>query len=190
MNVRRTGFYTSIAAIGILFLSLTLHADSPREGSEKPPMGPKGTKQPADERITVAEARERARLMHQIYSSTLETMHHHYFRREHPVLPARALEDVFDEIDEKLKIKSRWIAVNTPPMSVGHEAKTDFEKKAAAEIASGKAEFDRVEDGYYLRAGAIPLGAGCVSCHTKFFTKPAKGPRFAGLVISIPVKDK
>jgi hypothetical protein len=29
-----------------------------------------------------------------------------------------------------------------------------------------------------------------VGCHTKFFTEPPKTPRFAGLVISIPVTDE
>jgi cytochrome c553 len=112
------------------------------------------------------------------------------FRHDRAVLPARAMEDVFAAIDRESKIKTRWIAVNTPAMSINHEAETAFEKKAAAEIAAGKKEFEGVEKGYYLRATAIPLGAGCVGCHTKFSATTDKTPRFAGLVISIPVKDE
>ena len=75
-------------------------------------------------------------------------------------------------------------------MSINHKPEGAFEEKAATEIAAGKADYERVEDGYYKRAGAIPLGAGCVGCHTKLFQPPGKTPRFAGLVIAIPVKDK
>lgn len=73
-------------------------------------------------------------------------------------------------------------------MSTSHQPKTAFEKKAVEEISAGKSEYDAVEDGYYRRAGAIPLGSACVGCHTRFGQNTAKTPRFAGLVISIPVK--
>jgi hypothetical protein len=179
-------------AVAVLCFSLTLSADPP-VGTPPGPSGKGKAAEPgkaADTPMSVAEARERARLMHKVYASTLEVVHHYYFRHDRPTLPARALEDVFAEIDEQTKIKTRWIAVNTPAMSVDHEPATDFEKKAAAAISDGKTEYDRVEGGYYRRAGMIPLGAGCVGCHTKLFQTPAKTPRFAGLVISIPVKDK
>lgn len=61
------------------------------------------------------------------------------------MLPARALEDVFDRVDRKSGVKASWIAVNTRAMSVDHEPKTEFEKKAAEEIAKGKLEYSRVE---------------------------------------------
>lgn len=188
MKLRRMGLGALTGAAGVFCFSLTLNADPPA-GSAPPPSA-KTPVEGAENRVSVAEARERARLIHQIYAASLNAIHHYYFRSERPTLPARALEDVFAEIDEQSKIKTRWIAVNTPAMSVSHEPKSDFEKMAAAQLAAGKSDYDRVEDGYYRRAGAIPLGAGCVSCHTRFSLAPAKTPRFAGLVISIPVKDK
>jgi len=153
---------------------------------------PDESKQPDDgeKRLTVAEARARAKLMHNIYSATLDSMHHHFFRRERSVLPARALEDVFAEIDRQSSIKAGWISVNTKAMSVHHEPKSAFEKNAAKAIAAGKGEFELVEDGYYRRVGAIPLGAGCVNCHTGFFSKTPQTQRFAGLVISVPINKK
>lgn len=188
MKPRELSLYALIGVAGVLCFSLTLNADPPTKDSAPAKGG--AAEKPADERISVAEARERARLMHRVYAATLEVMHHHYFRENRSVLPARALEDVFEELDEQSKIQTRWIAVNTPAMSIQHQTKTEFEKKAAAEISTGKAEYGRVEDGYYRHAGAIPLGPSCVGCHTRFFQKPAETPRFAGLVISIPVKDK
>jgi hypothetical protein len=139
---------------------------------------------------SVGAARANAKLMHDIYAATLEVMHHHYFRSNRAVLPARALEDVFEEIESQSKVKAKWIAVNAKAMSVNHEAKSAFEKKAAAAIAAGKREFEVVEDGYYRRAAAIPLGAGCVRCHTGSFGGEPKSPRFAALVISVPVTRK
>jgi hypothetical protein len=164
----------------------------PTQGLMKEAKEAKGkpVEKPDDMRVSVAVARDRAKLMHDIYSATLDAMHHRYFRREGAVLPARALEDVFKEIDGKTKIKARWIAVNTPAMSINHEPETAFEKKAAEALAEAKAEYATTEKGYYLRATPIPLGAGCVSCHTKFGATDDKKPRFAGLVISIPVKDE
>jgi hypothetical protein len=171
----------------MLCLGWSLHADPASDRAKKSPPTQKSA---TEKRVSVAEAKERGVLMHDIYASTLEALHHHYFRAERAVLPARAMEDVFADIDEKSKIKTRWISVNTQAMSVDHEPKTDFEKKAAAELADGKAVYERVEKGQYLRAGAIPLGSGCVGCHTKFFGPAPKTPRFAGLVISIPVTEK
>ena len=40
------------------------------------------------------------------------------------------------------------------------------------------------------RAGAIRLSEGCVSCHTGFFASAPKTPRFAGLVIRVPLEAK
>jgi len=141
-------------------------------------------------RVTVAEARERAQLMHNIYAATLDVMHHHFFRRERAVLPARAMEDIFAQMDKQSNIKAGWISVNTKAMSINHEPKNEFEKKAAKAIADGKGEFELVENGFYHRATAIPLGAGCVNCHTGFFSKIPNTQRFAGLVISVPVNKE
>jgi hypothetical protein len=138
----------------------------------------------------LAKAREQAKMMHAVYASTLDAMHHHFFRRERSVLPARALEDVFEEMERQSKVKARWISVNTRAMSVHHEPNSEFEKEAARALAAGKGEFEQVEGGYYRRAGAIPLAASCVGCHAGLFARETKTPRFAGLVISIPLSRK
>jgi hypothetical protein len=138
----------------------------------------------------IESARKQARLMHEIYSATLDVMHHHYFHENKAILPARAMEDIFAELAEDSKIKANWISVNTNAMSVHHEPKTEFEIRAAGELRTGKDAYEVVEKGYYFRAGPIALGAGCVSCHTGFFSPPGKTPRMAGLVIGIPLGDE
>ena len=186
MSPRMTRLCVLASVAAALAGTLALNAGPPAP----PGAGPKAAeaRTPAVERVTEAEARARAKLMYEIYSNTLVVTHHYFHRHEGKTLPARAMEDIFEQIEKDSGIQARWIAVNTPAMSVDHEPASAFEKKAAAEIAAGKTEYEKVDDGYYRRAGVIPLGAGCVGCHTKVFREPAKTPRFAGLVISIPVK--
>jgi hypothetical protein len=151
--------------------------------------GNQDKKQPA-QKLSVAQARERATLTHQLYSATLDTMHQSYFINERAAVPARVMESMFTEVERRENIKARWIAVNARAMSVDHEPKTDFEKQAAEEIASGKVAYERVENGVYQRAGSISLmNHGCLTCHVGFGKKNTKD-RFAGLIISIPVNEK
>lgn len=179
-----------LAATAVVFSTALAWSAAPPTGPESEAGHGSAGKAESARPITVAEARERAKLMHAIHSATLEALHHHYFRREGAVLPARAMDDVFAEVNKATKIKTRWIAVNTPAMSVDHKPQTAFEEDAAAALGSGHDAFERVVKGVYHRAGVIPLGSGCVSCHTRFGAPPTKKQRVAGLVISIPVKSE
>ncbi|HEX5442880.1 MAG TPA: DUF3365 domain-containing protein [Pirellulales bacterium] len=140
-------------------------------------------------RLPVAAARERAELMHRIYAATLDMLHHRYFHDSRAMVPARAMEDVFAEMATQSQVEANWIAVNMRAMSLSHEPKDEFEKAAAKEIADGKETYELVENGYYRRAGAIPLASGCANCHGGFFKEPPKTPRFTALVISVPVHE-
>ena len=134
-------------------------------------------------------ARDRAQVMHDVYAATLDVLHHRYFHRDRAIIPARAMQDIFDEIERQSKTEARWISASLKPMSVDHEPTSDFEKRAAKEIAAGTEQLEVVEDGYYRRAGAIPLSDGCVGCHGGFFKPQSKTPKFAGLVISVPIRS-
>jgi len=141
-------------------------------------------------RLSVDAAREKAKLMNEIYLATLEIVHDHYFHGERAVVPARALEDVFAVVKQKTNSDANWISVNMKAMSIGHRPKTDFEKMAAKQIAQGKGEYEAVVEGYYRRAAAVPLDSNCVGCHGGLFKTQSKKPKFAGLVISIPIQQK
>lgn len=171
-----------VGTVVVLGVSLACFAESP-EG--KP--AAVGTKADEEGRVPVAVARDRAKVMHDVYAATLDVIHHRYFHGEKTVIPARAMEDIFAEIKRQSKAEARWISVNTQAMSIDHEPQTEFEKRAAREIADGKDDVEVVEEGYYRRAGAIPLTGGCISCHGGFFRAPSKAKKFAGLVISVPV---
>jgi hypothetical protein len=179
------------AAAGALWLSAALGVEpTTAPPPTAPPPAGETAETTAPEPGQVVAARERAKTMHDIYAASLETMHEHYFHGDRAIVPARALEDVFAEIKRQSQTEARWIAVNLRAMSINHEPKTDFEKRAAREIAAGQAAVEAVEAGFYRRAGAIPLSAGCVSCHAGLFKEPTKTPKFAGLVISVPLGEQ
>lgn len=163
--------------------------------SDEPAGGPKASEsQPeaplaADRPVSVAVARDRTELMQRIYIATLDVMHERYFHSNRAVVPARAMEDVFAEMADKSGIESRWISVNTPAMSLPHEPRGDFERKAAKELAAGKPSYEVIEKGKYRRAFAVPLGDACISCHSGFFKDPPKTPRYAGLVFGMPITE-
>ena len=111
------GVIAVLFAAGVSFGQETSGGRNEAERKDQPaaPAPPK-----ASEPAAVAAARERAKLLHDVYSTTLDVMHRHYFRPERAVLPARAMEDVFEDMAMLSKDKVRWIAVNTPPMSIQH----------------------------------------------------------------------
>lgn len=169
--------------IGTIFCAVALCAE-PSTQSSTAPSEPKGNqpaatgKQPEDGNVAVARAQ--AKLMHDIYSSTLDRLHHHYFHgNDRAAVPARVMEDVFAEMEETSKIEATWIAVNTRAMSIDHQAETPFEKKAAAQLSDGKTDFEQVENGFYQRATVIPLTDGCLGCHTGLSRAASTFPRFA-----------
>lgn len=187
MHLRSLGkLCVAIAAIWLLGSIFPISAQTP---GKKPAASEKPIEDAA--RVSIDVARERAAVLHVAYAATLDTIHHHYFRREQSVLPARAMEEVFSSVARKSNVKARWISVNTQPMSVDHEPEGDFEKKAAAELAAGNAKYEAVENGYFRSASSISLHGGCLSCHhNSSFGPPPKGARYAGLVISVPIRTE
>ncbi|MFH1300907.1 MAG: hypothetical protein ABIK07_07570 [Planctomycetota bacterium] len=188
----------TLVLAGVLFTAVTLFAGPPdasksKASSEEQTVSAKQTqkKESAAKRlVTVEAARERAKLTHSLYAATLDAMHHHYFFNDRANVPARVMEDMFADIARQENIKAKWIAVNAKAMSIDHEPEGEFEKQAAKEIAAGKYEYERVEKGLYRRAVGISLmNNGCLGCHLGFGANDNKKDRFAGLVISIPVKQ-
>ncbi|MGZ0164995.1 MAG: c-type heme family protein [Planctomycetales bacterium] len=141
-------------------------------------------------KLTVAEARRQSRLLHDTYVATLHTVHRQYFDKdERETIPARALEEVFRQVDAETGGKTRWISVNTPAMNIDHRPKAGFEKDAARQLSKGEREFERVEDGTYFRAGAVSLFAGCTKCHLSGLRPQQRVRSVAGLVMSVPVEQ-
>ena len=119
-------------------------------------------------RVPLAVVRDRAKLMHEIYSATLEVMHDRYFHADRAIVRARWRMSFSPGCSTGSQ--ANWISVNLKAMSINHEPKTDFEKRAAREIVVGETEIEEIKDGMYRRASAIPMTGG-VSVATEVFLK-------------------
>ncbi|MEX0818749.1 MAG: DUF3365 domain-containing protein, partial [Pirellulaceae bacterium] len=115
---------------------------------------------------TVAEARGRARILHETIHGALQVMHRDFFREDEKLtIPSRSLEDVFRELARSFDVEVRWLAVNTEAMNVDHEPQSEFEKRAAQALASGKSEFESSDKDVYRHVGVIRLASQCLKCH-------------------------
>lgn len=194
--MRRFLVVAVLAAVVGAFLVGSRFSQAQNPAAEKKPRPRKraDANVPADskDRVSLEAARDKAAQLHSVFESTLHAMHRNYFHREkdrNPV-PARAMKEIFSDLGRESHIDVRWISANTKAMSLDNEPQDEFERLAAKAISSGKDSFDRVENGSYRRAGSITLGGGCISCHAaSTFGPPPTTPRYAGLVISVPVLE-
>lgn len=160
-------------------LGLTLCAIAAAAGAE-PSTTP-------DRPITPAEARGRAKLLHETMHATLQVVHHEYYREDEALkLPAATLRSVFRELAERQKVELRWLAVNADAMNVDHRPRDPFERQAVKELAGGKKEFEQVSDNVYRFAGPITLTSDCLKCHAP--TRTSNQDRAAALVITMPLR--
>ncbi len=182
------GSSLTLGALGVLLLTSVLRGD-PQNGEPTPATTSSETSRPEVQRLSVDEARRQAKLLHEVYVRTLHTVHRTYFDEDsRDTIPARAMENVFTDIDRETGGRTRWIAVNTPAMNIDHKPEAGFEHDAARQLAKGEREFERIDDGVYRRAGAVSLFAGCTKCHLSGIRPQQKVRSVAGLVISLPVR--
>ena len=106
---------------GVLCVTYALCAEPPAgKITNATGSSPYATDSTVDEkdRVSVAVASDRAKIMHDIYVATLHMMHHYYFHGDRATVPARAMEDVFSEMKLQSSAEARWISVNMKAMSV------------------------------------------------------------------------
>lgn len=139
-------------------------------------------------RVSREQAQQQAKLLHAAMHSTLQVVHHQYYREDEGLaLPAATLLSVFSELKEDQHVSLRWLAVEGQAMNTDHQPRNAFERDAVAALKAGKSEFARTEAGIFRRAGAITLGSHCLKCHVP--DRKTTESRTAGLIIAIPVHD-
>lgn len=138
---------------------------------------------------TIAEARIRARLLHESFSGALQVMHRDFFREDQKLtLPSKSLEDVFAEMSRSQNVELRWLAVNANAMSQSHTPQNEFEKSVVKSLSSGKEEYESASPNLYRFAGSIRLSASCVKCHVR--NRTSNAARKAALVITMPIQAR
>ena len=165
-------------------LGIALANDRPGESPERD-SPPTAVERP--EPVSLERARERAALMHKVYAATLVAVHEHYFEGCRGVAPARAMKDIFREVEEDAGVQAHWISASFKAMNIGHEPRTDFEKRASRELARGGGPVETIDDGLYRRAEGVPFHGSCISCHSENFGSTSPRRKYAGLIVSVPV---
>ena len=187
MSIRRWHIWLGIACVAVGLLSETgTIADDGEDNHAQVDIAPTAGEAVERCKLSVDVARDRAIVMQEVYAATLEMLHQRYFHRDRSLLPARAMQDIFAEVEQRSQVQARWISASLPAMSTDHEPESDFEKRAAKEIAEGKAQLETWDNDTYRRAVAIPLEGGCLGCHAGRGRKLLK-KQFTGLVVSIPL---
>lgn len=176
-------FVLSAVAI-ILGLSLSRNAMSQNPTQ---PAGRAESEKPSKSGRSLDDARREAAVLHTALHTSLQVVHHQYYREDEGLpIPAATLKDVFAEMEEVHGIKLRWLAVEGQAMNTDHKAKDAFEKSAVEALKSGKKEFEQVENKTLRRAGSITLGNHCLKCHVP--NRKSTADRTAGLIIAIPLE--
>lgn len=176
-------------------LAITFCIASLTNGLSEEPVGASGTEpraaatkaSPTVPRTTLEEARRQAEILHSAMHSTLQVVHHEYYRNDQGLpLPAAVLKDIFAELEQEQHVKLRWLAVEGQAMNTDHNPQNRFEEEAVEALKSGKRAYELAENGVYRRAGSITLTNHCLKCHVP--NRQNLKDRTAGLIISIPIK--
>ena len=145
------------------------------------------TDQPQHSTLSVAQARRQAEILHDTLHTTLQVVHHRYYREDEGLLlPAAALREIFADIEKRQKIELHWLAVEGEVMNTDHRAKDDFELAAVAALKADKPFHEEVTATTYRRAGPITLRNECLKCHVP--DRKSTEDRTAGLVITISLR--
>jgi hypothetical protein len=137
---------------------------------------------------SVAEARSRARLLHESIHGTLQVVHRDLFDDDDPqAIPSSSLKDVFHELTSEFQVEMKWLVVDTDVVNVDHQPGDAFEHAAVSALKRGQEHFEQFDAHRYRFAGSIRLGSQCLKCHVK--RRSSNADRTAGLLISMPLHD-
>lgn len=180
--------------VGLLIVSMALVSTGAvaQLASEEPVPtkveSPEALSKKLDLPTTTAEARGRARMLHETIHGALQVMHRDFFREDEGLtIPSRSLDDVFAALKERTGVTVRWISVDTDAMNVDHTPRGAFEENAVKALISGKAEFESVENGSYRYVSHIRLASQCLKCHVP--NRTSTDDRRAGVAITIPLRQ-
>lgn len=180
-----------VLSLGIFLTSLmTLRAEeTPRDTHGKPAKNGQ-TDTPADTLpppTSLAEARARARLLHETIHGTLQIVHRDFFDEDEAhAIPSASLEDVFHELATHYNIQLKWLIVDTDVVNVDHQPEDEFEKAAVKALRKKQIYHEAVEADRYRFAGSIRLASQCLKCHVKH--RKSTEDRTAGLLIAMPIR--
>lgn len=117
---------------------------------------------------TLAAARERVRMMDDIYVTAVLVTHKMYVRD--PGTPAAVTwaKQVFHGLQGKGWPEARILSGVDRPLNPENDPSDPFERDAVAAFRAGKPSFERVEGGVLRYATALHVvDASCITCHVR-----------------------
>jgi hypothetical protein len=143
----------------------------------------------APDATAVARARETVKLLDDLHKGYVVTITATYVRAQEVTPAATVAKKVFQHMEANGHGSGRLIDVTGKPYREENVARTEFEKKAAAAIKSGKPYLDEVgtKDGKpVLRAATVVpvVMKQCLNCHTNH----KEGDAIGALIYEIPIK--
>lgn len=181
----------AVLAITLCIMSSTIaFSEEPLNAFDKKPVETvDASKTTAIVRSSLKDARRQAEILHTAMHSTLQAVHHRFYREDEGLpIPAAILKDVFAELEAEQHVKLRWLAVEGQAMNSDHKPQGTFENDAVKALKSGKQSFEHSENGVYRRVGSITLTNHCLKCHVP--DRQSTENRTAGLIIAIPIDEK
>jgi mono/diheme cytochrome c family protein len=151
-----------------------------------PPV-PAGDKKGPD-KAALDRTREQVKMLDTLYKTAVVSITNSYVEGQSSVPAAMVAKDVFAAMHKAGYHNARLIDATGKPKNKKNIASTDFEKKAVAEMKSGKTYYEEVAevDGKHVFRAAtiVPVVLQqCATCHGK-----KEGTLLGAIVYELPVK--
>ena len=156
-------------------------------GAILPAVLPAGDKKGPD-KAALERTREQVKMLDDLYKTAVVSITNNYVEGQAATPAAAVAKDVFEAMHKKGWHHARLIDATGKPKNKANVAKTDFEKKAVAEMKAGKTYYEEVAqvDGKpMLRAATIVpvVLKQCATCHGK-----KEGTLLGAIVYELAIK--
>ncbi len=151
-------------------------------------VAPAGAADSKPDAAAVERARESVKMLDDLYKNAVVSITNTYVGQQADTPAASVAKDVFEAMHKKGWHNARLVDATGKPKNKDNVAKTDFEKKAVADIAAGKAYVEEVgeQDGKpVLRAATVVPSVlkQCAVCHGG-----KEGRVLGAIVYEVPIK--
>jgi hypothetical protein len=117
-------------------------------------------------KMTLKEARQTVDMLNDLYVTAVVGIHGTYVKDKGTPAAAVVARQLFKTMEAKGWPQTRWLSNTGKPFNPDANPKDQFEKDASAALKTGKAKFERVENGKLRVATLVPIvDKTCLMCH-------------------------
>jgi hypothetical protein len=164
------------AGVGLSVLLMRGHEPAPAQDAKGP------------DKAALERTREQVKMLDDLYKNAVVSITNNYVEGQASTPAASVAKEVFEAMHKKGWHHARLIDATGKPKNKANVAKTDFEKKAVAEMKAGKTYYEelaKVDGKDVLRAATIVpvVLKQCATCHGK-----KEGTLLGTIVYEVPIK--